>query len=234
MPRPRVLTNFAITADGKISTRNHTPARFTSPNDKQRLLEIRALADAILVGRGTVETDAMSMTIPDVKLQKKRIAEGKPSHPIRVIVSNSGKIPATLKLFANRDSPILIYATEHMPGETREALSGLATLNIAKSDGVDLGGLLADLHDQHGVRTVVCEGGATLFRSLAELDVIDEMFLTIAPFIFGGAGAPTLTGVPGIYLPKSRGFDLKSMQVKGGECFAHFVRKRENILASPA
>lgn len=153
---------------------------------------------------------------------------------MRVIVSNSGEIPSTLKVFAHRESPVLIYATENMPAETRSALSGLATLNLAKSREVDLLVTLADLYDRHGVQTIVCEGGPTLLRSLAELDVIDEMFLTIAPVIFGGAGAPTLTGVPGIFLPESRVFDLKSMQVKDSECFAQFVRNRENRLAMQA
>lgn len=192
------------------------------------------MADAILVGRGTVQADAMSMTIPDAKLQKRRAADGKAPHPIRVIVSNSGRIPVTLKVFTNRDSPVLVYATENMPDEVRLALSGLAAVNITKSAEVDLAAVLANLYDVHGARTVVCEGGPTLFRSLAELDVIDEMFLTIAPVIFGGATAPTLTGVPGIFLSESRRFDLKSMQVKDGECFAHFVRNRENKLATRA
>ena len=64
MSRPTIVINFAITADGKVSTVNKDPAHFTSKADLQRLLSIRTKADAILVGRGTLEADQMSMTIP--------------------------------------------------------------------------------------------------------------------------------------------------------------------------
>ena len=67
--RPLVVANFAVTADGKISTRRRTPAQFSSPRDKRTLLEIRARADAILVGRATVSTDAMTMGLPSAKLR---------------------------------------------------------------------------------------------------------------------------------------------------------------------
>ena len=64
MTRPTVLINFAISADGKISTVNKDPAHFTSTRDLQRLLKIRGRADALMVGRGTLEADNMSMTSP--------------------------------------------------------------------------------------------------------------------------------------------------------------------------
>ena len=63
MTRPTILVNFAISADGKISTVNKDPSQFTSAQDHQRLLEIRKRADALLVGRTTLEADNMSMTL---------------------------------------------------------------------------------------------------------------------------------------------------------------------------
>ena len=64
MERPKILINFAISADGKIGSSQKGPSRFTSKADLDRLLQIRLRADAILVGRGTLEADEMSMTIP--------------------------------------------------------------------------------------------------------------------------------------------------------------------------
>ena len=65
MPRPRVILNFAATTDGKVSTAQQTPSGFTSAFDKHRLLEIRALGDALMVGRNTLQIDRMSMGLPD-------------------------------------------------------------------------------------------------------------------------------------------------------------------------
>ena len=88
--RPRVIANFALTADGKVSTRNLTPTGFTSKTDKRRLLEIRSLGDAVLAGARTVKTDRMSMRITAEDLRKRRSSLGKPPEPLRVIVTNSG------------------------------------------------------------------------------------------------------------------------------------------------
>ena len=65
MPRPRIILNFAITVDGKVSTAKQTPSGFTSAFDKHRLLEIRSLGDALMVGKNTLQIDQMSMGLPD-------------------------------------------------------------------------------------------------------------------------------------------------------------------------
>ena len=76
LPRPFVTANFAITADGRISTRNLTPATFSSPRDKRRLLEIRAACDAILVGARTLSADSMTLGIPaDLRAAREWLAK---------------------------------------------------------------------------------------------------------------------------------------------------------------
>ena len=69
LPRPFVTANFALTWDAKVSTKNRSPANFSSPRDKRRLLEIRSEADAILVGATTIATDHMSMGLPAADLR---------------------------------------------------------------------------------------------------------------------------------------------------------------------
>src|SRR5687768_18283990 len=97
--RPFVTANFAVTADGKISTRKRSPSDFSTPGDKRRLLEIRATCDAVLVGARTLGSDTMSMGLPAPDLREARVAKGKPTHPWRVIVTNSGKISPDLRVF---------------------------------------------------------------------------------------------------------------------------------------
>jgi riboflavin biosynthesis pyrimidine reductase len=79
--------------------------------------------------------------------------------------------------------------------------------------------MLETLREKYGVRTVACEGGPTLFRSLLEQGLIDRLNLTIAPYMFGGAKAPTLTGVSKKFLPASVHCSLSDMRTLGDECF---------------
>lgn len=223
--RPIVIANFVMTWDGKISTRNFTPADFSSANDKRRLLEIRAAADAILVGANTVAADQMSMGIPAEDLRAGRIRKKKPPHPLRVIISNSGKISRTLKIFQHDFSPIAIYSTTRMPKKNQAALAEKATLHLdlANSERVDLAEMLRHLRAHYRIKKLVCEGGPTLFRSLLANRFIDELYLTLSPHIFGGKSAPTLTGIPADFFPKSIPAKLLSMKpTADGECFLHY------------
>ena len=223
--RPLVILHFAVTADGKVSTSKHTSARFTSARDKQRLLEVRALADAILVGRGTLETDRMSMDLPDQRLRERRIKEGKSECPLRVILSASGNISISLSVFEKGDAPIVIYTTERMAPAQRRLLSEHAAVHVSGSDDLDLFWLLWHLYEHYQVRFLVCEGGPTLVKALAQIDVIDEIYLTIAAKIFGGLAAPGLTGFPGEFLPASRQFQLIDIDRGENECYLRYRRK---------
>jgi len=223
--RPLVILHFAVTADGKVSTSNHTPARFTSDRDKQWLLEVRALADAILVGRGTLETDRMSMDLPDQRLRERRIKEGKSEYPLRVILSGSGNISISLDVFQKGNAPIVIYSTEKMAPAQRRLLSEHATVHLSGSDELDVFWLLWHLYEHYQVRSLVCEGGPTLVKALAQADLIDEIYLTIAAKIFGGLAAPGLTGLPGEFLPASRQFQLIDFDRGDNECYLRYRRK---------
>jgi len=223
--RPRIIAHFAMTADGKISTRNRTPSQFTSPRDKRRLGEIRAECDAVLAGRGTVANDAMSMGLSSPNLRATRIARGVSAVPLRVVISNSGELDAKWKVFQYRESDLLIFSTTAMPEETRGALASACELHLFEAREVPLHAMLAILRHDYGVKKLVCEGGGQLMRSLAEGDLIDEICLTIAPVIFGGVHAPTLTGKLGNFLPSGIHFRLVESECEAGEWFLRFRRR---------
>lgn len=216
MTRPRILINFAITADGKISTREKDPARFTSKLDLHRLLEIRKRADAILVGRGTLETDRMSLTIPrDLN---------PPKQPLRCVVSRTGGFDLKHKLFNSQGGAVHLLVTEAAPDlDPVPYESAGATVHTAS-----LADFLHRLRTEYAVDTLLCEGGGALVRALAELDVIDEINLTFAGHtLFGGADAPTLTGALGEHLPASLHYQLTHFEpLENGECFLSYERFR--------
>jgi len=219
---PVVAVNFAMTWDGKVSTRNLTPADFSSPRDKRRLLEIRATGDALLVGMNTVRLDNMSMGLPDESLRKERVRRKQSAWPLRVIISNSGRIDPKLKLFQRDFSPVIIYSTTRMPGRIQKALSGKATLHLHHGDKVDLKGMLRHMRSFHKIKRLVCEGGPSLFRSLLQDGFVDEINLTLCPLIFGGRAAPTLTGLPGGFLPRDVACKLVKTEIVGEECFLQY------------
>jgi riboflavin biosynthesis pyrimidine reductase len=101
----------------------------------------------------------------------------------------------------------------------RRALAGKATLHLTNQRDVDLAEVLRTLRRDYDVRRVACEGGPTLFRSMLEDGLIDELSLTIAPYLFGGAAAPTLTGLSKDFLPSSVHCVMKDMRIIGDECF---------------
>ena len=220
--RPFVTANFALTWDGRISTRRGTPSDFSSKRDKRRLVEIRARCDAVLVSAKTVAADNMTMGLPDATLRAVRIARGQREYPLRVLLTNSGRIDPAARIFTKTFSPIVIFSTTRMPARTRAALAAQADVWLHESASVNLAAMLATLRTDYGVRRLVCEGGAQIFRALLAAGLMDELHVTLCPRIFGGAKAPTLTGVAGAFLPASVPLTLRKMEVIDGECFLRY------------
>ena len=216
--KPFVIATFAMTADGKVTTKNFGPVDFTSREDKLHLFRQRALADAVMLGHTSLERDNVRLGVP-AELQKLRIKRGQSRSPLRVIVSNKGRIDERLKIFQSDISPIIIFSTKRMPRKNQKALQKKATLHLTDAGHVDLAVMLETLRSQYKVRTLACEGGPTLFRALLEEGLIDQLNLTIAPYMFGGTTAPTLTGLSNKFLPASVHCSLMDMRTIGDECF---------------
>ena len=226
--RPFVSATFAMTVDGKITTRDFTPVDFTSPEDKQHLFRQRARSDAVMIGHSTLKRDNVRLGLP-AELVEERIKREQTKAPLRVIVSNEGRIDNQLKIFQSdpaKAGPILIFSTKRMPKEIRAALSEKnATLHLSETKDVDLAEVLRILRRDYKVRRIACEGGPIFFRSLLELGLVDELNLTIAPYLFGGADAPTLTGLSKEFLPASLHCVMTDMRVVGDECFLTYQIK---------
>lgn len=186
------------------------------------MLEIRAKFDGLLVGKTTLDKDNMRMGLPAPELRAQRVAAGRPEYPLRVIVSNSGRINPELRVFQTPVSPVLIFSTSRMPRRVQEQLREHATLHLTELPAVNLHEMMRTLRSTYRVRRLLCEGGAGLFRSLLEQNLVDELNLTFSPRIFGGARAPTLTGLPGAFLPSTTVCRLRKMEVIGGECFLNY------------
>ncbi len=209
MLRPRISTNLAVSADGKITSVADVVSGWTSAMDHARLLELRKSADAILVGRGTLEADRMTLTVP-----------GKARQPLRCIVSRSGELDLGHPIFGKEGGAIHLLVTGEPLGEIDPRVT------------VHRSTLLEFLHTlvvNEGVEHLHCEGGGQLIRELAALDVIDEFHVTLAGHtIFGGLLAKTATGIPSEYLPSALEFQISQFDARPelGECFVSYTRRR--------
>ena len=214
MERPKILINFAISADGKIGSSQKGPSRFTSKADLDRLLQIRLRADAILVGRGTLEADEMSMTIPPELNPSKQ--------PLRCIISRRGGFDTSHKVFHSAGGDIHLIATAP-PDDLTDQPSQPAGAALHRKS---LPEFLDHAKNVLKVETLLCEGGGSLVNDLFALDAIDEINLTIAGHsLIGGKTAPTITGIPKDFLPASRHFEITHFEpTKEEELFATWQR----------
>ncbi|HVJ45428.1 MAG TPA: dihydrofolate reductase family protein, partial [Luteolibacter sp.] len=142
MARPWISTNLAISADGKISSVEKIPAKWTSEADHQRLHALRKDADALMVGRATWQKDRMTM--------------GAPGNPLRCIVSRSGGLDASHPIFSEPGGAIHLLVTGNPEATAPEG--------VTVHHG-DLTTFLDELATRWHVKHLHCEGGGELIRS---------------------------------------------------------------------
>jgi Pyrimidine reductase, riboflavin biosynthesis len=155
--RPFVFVNIAMSADGKISTRERRQMRISGNEDYSRVDRIKAESDAIMVGIGTVLADNPSLTVKSPELRAGRRAAGEDENPIRVVVDSRGRIPLDADILQKGSGKrVVAVSREALPG-TVETLRQHATVVLAGDETVDLGILLDELYRQ-GVRRLMVEG----------------------------------------------------------------------------
>ncbi|HOU81153.1 MAG TPA: dihydrofolate reductase family protein, partial [Methanoregulaceae archaeon] len=159
--RPFVQVNVAMSADGKLSTRERRQVRISGSSDFSRVDKIKAESDAVMVGIGTVLADDPSLTIKSTALVAERRAQGKDDNPVRIVVDSRARIPLDAALLHKGTGDRIIACSLCADEEKIEALSSYATVIIAGEDVVDLPLLLSRLYSR-GIRTLMLEGGGTL------------------------------------------------------------------------
>jgi riboflavin-specific deaminase-like protein len=226
---PFVFINMAITADGKIATANRAVSSFGSQRDKDHLLELRATADAVMCGAGTVNSGPITLGPGPAKYRRLRTRHGLAEYNVRIIASGSGNVSPDAEIFKYKFSPVLILTTNRASEEKLKPLRKLAT--EIKSFGareIDFRKALQWLREKWNVKRLLCEGGGELDDALFRSGLVNELHLTICPKIFGGRKAPTIAegaGVP--KLADAAQLKLKSMKRIGDELFVVYTAQRK-------
>lgn len=183
--RPYVVLNMVATLDGKAAL-DGTTRGLGGEADREIFRHLRTQADAIMAGAGTVREERYGRAVKSDALRAKRQDEGLAAEPLTVIVSASMDLPADLPILQAEGAPVVVATGAE--GELEGVVADVTYLRT----GADLPVLLARLRQEHGVRSVLCEGGPTLNAHLLAAGLVDELFLTLDPKLVGGADALTL------------------------------------------
>jgi 5-amino-6-(5-phosphoribosylamino)uracil reductase len=186
--RPYVLLSAAMSLDGYLDDSSDTRLILSNAADFDRVDEVRASVDAILVGAGTIRRDNPRLLIRSAERQEQRIRHGMAAQPMKVTLTGRGDLDVTAQFFALGDSTKLVFASDPVVGAVREALGDAATV-VAAGDPIDLAAVLDDLGTRKVVRLLV-EGGGTVHTQFLSAGLVDEIHVVIAPFFIGDhAGA---------------------------------------------
>jgi 5-amino-6-(5-phosphoribosylamino)uracil reductase len=214
--RPYVVLNMVATADGRASVGGRT-APLSSVADRQLFHALRTRVDAVMVGAGTVRTERYGRIVRDPARREQRSAVGLEPDPLAIVVSASLALAAA-------DIPLLQDPEQRVVAITASdgvIEGGAAQVEYVRSSPVELAAALAHVRADHGVRSILCEGGPHLNASLLAAGLVDELFLTTVPMLAGGAGALTIVGDAPLCEPLA--LELVWLLESGGELFARYA-----------
>ena len=215
--RPYLVLNMVSSLDGRAAIDWRTRGLSTEV-DRLLFHHLRTQADAVMVGAGTARIERYGRVAKSGELRDKREGEGLARDPLAVVVSGRLDLPADLPLLHEPEQNVLIATASDA------VLPGLGEQVEYARVGDDLPLLMARLREDHGIRSVLCEGGPTLNSFLLAAGLVDELFLTLNPKLAGGAAA--LTIVAGRELVEPAELSLMSVAEGGGDLFTRWRLQR--------
>jgi riboflavin biosynthesis pyrimidine reductase len=184
--RPCVFLNMASTADGR-ATLGGRSGPIGNRADKELFLALRTAVDAVLVGAGTARAERYRRLVKDESQRRLRLERGLAAEPLACIVSAGLALsPDSVPLLGEPDARVVIL-TPSPAGELPASVAPVEYVRAAREGQLDLRAALAELHARWGVQTAMCEGGPHLSGALLAAGLVDELFLSLAPKLGGGA-----------------------------------------------
>ena len=222
--RPKTTVVLAMTADGKIADKNRSPARFGTTADKIHLETQVSVADGVIFGAGTLRAYGTTLSITTPQLLQERAERSQQPQPIQIVVSATGNLDPQLRFF-KQPVPRWLLTTDFGSKAwlNKTEFTKIIIAATSQQDRLEINWIktLAQLH-QLGLKKLAILGGGELVASLLSAHLIDELWLTVCPVIFGGSNAPT--PVEGIGFTQSQSQKLQLLEIKqiNSEDFLHY------------
>lgn len=220
-------TMMVMTLDGATVGADGLSGSISGPADKRVFMEARRLADAVLVGAGTIRAERYRPMRLKPEWQEARQEAGLAPAPQVVVVSGRLDLPWEEPMFTESALPVIVATSASVEQQVLDRArehAQVVTFNADGAGGLDAAGLVDWMRNQ-GLRRIVCEGGEALLDTLVRADLVDEMDLTISPMLAGAGYLPDATtdaidAVSGRF-PR---FDLANHFTEDGFVFCRFVR----------
>lgn len=214
----------ATSMDGRISTPDRRPWRWSDPEDHAWLLERMAAADVVVVGAGTIRAENPSVTVPP-EFAQRRIAEGRSAQPLRVVLSPSLSISPDCRAARRSDAALVVAARADAIARHGSAFEGRARL-VALPDDLALRDLLESVARDAGGGRIVCLGGGRTNAWFLEQDLVDRISWTVSSFVIGAADAPGAFEGAGFEPGSFPRFRLVELQRAGRDALLLYERER--------
>ncbi|MFD1633682.1 2,5-diamino-6-(ribosylamino)-4(3H)-pyrimidinone 5'-phosphate reductase [Haloplanus ruber] len=188
-----VVVNAATSVDGKLSTRERRQVRISGDADFDRVDRLRAAADGVLVGVGTVLADDPHLGVKSEDRRVERLRNGRSANPARVVADSRARTPTDATVLDD-DAATYLLVSEAAPTDRLDALREAGTdvtVITAGAERVDLATAFARL-EAMGVDRLLAEGGGELIFSLFDAGLVDELSVFVGSIVIGGRDAPTL------------------------------------------
>ncbi|MEX0835187.1 MAG: dihydrofolate reductase family protein [Nitriliruptor sp.] len=219
--RARVALGMVASVDGTV-TIDGTSGQLGGAADRVAFRRLRGACDAILVGAGTARAEDYGPPRVPADRVAARISAGLAPAPQLLVVTASGDLDPDARLFtATRDEsvpPPIVVTCGAVPADRLEALRAVAEVVTFGDEEVDLVAMLRWCRDRELGR-VLCEGGPALNGALLAADLVDEVFLTVAPVLVAGAGGRIVDG-PALTAPVD--LELVELREHGGELLLRY------------
>lgn len=196
--RPYVIANMVTALDGSITLGGTSgPIGESAPADQLVFHALRDQVDAVLTGTATMAEEQYGRLVPDAARRAAREARGLRPDPLAVVLSRSGELPGGVPLLEDPEQPVRIF--------TGDDADPVGAFGVLRAEGIEV---------------LLCEGGPSLLGDLIRRDLVDELYLTIAPVLGSGAPERTLLAGDPDHL---RRMELRWLLEQGGGLHARYA-----------
>jgi 5-amino-6-(5-phosphoribosylamino)uracil reductase len=187
--RPYTIVNFISSADGRATFQGRS-APLGDRIDREMFHGLREQSEAVMAGTHTIRLERYGRITRDPERRARRVRAGREPEPLAVVVTRSGGVPTEAPIFSEPEARIVVFGPVEMELPSTQAPVEAKRLDPGE---LTLTTVLRRLRRDFGIRSLLCEGGPTLFNGLLQEHLVDEMFLTLAPKLSGGGMAPGVT-----------------------------------------